>query len=59
MRSGIAPGALVREAQYAQSSPDFISKMSIALKEANEAEFWLYLPEDSGYLKKEISASLK
>ena len=36
LKAGTAPGALVREAEYGQSKPDFISKMSIALKEANE-----------------------
>jgi len=41
MRSGTAIGALVREAQFAESSADFIHKLSIALKEANETEYWL------------------
>ena len=36
LKAGTAPGGLVREAEYAQSKPDFISKMSIALKESNE-----------------------
>jgi four helix bundle protein len=35
LRSGTSVGALVKEAKYAQSQADFISKMSIALKEAN------------------------
>ena len=38
LKAGTSPGALVREAEFAQSKPDFISKMSIALKEANECE---------------------
>ena len=38
LRSGTSIGALVREAQYAQSTKDFINKLSIALKEANESE---------------------
>ena len=50
LRSGTAIGALIREAQYAQSRPDFINKMSIALKEANETEYWLNLFKDSGYI---------
>jgi four helix bundle protein len=50
LRSGTAVGALIREAEYAQSKPDFISKMSIALKEANETEYWLMLLKDSGYI---------
>ncbi|HIC39061.1 MAG TPA: four helix bundle protein [Candidatus Marinimicrobia bacterium] len=41
MKSGTAIGALVREAQFAESSADFIHKLSIALKEANETEYWL------------------
>lgn len=43
LRSGTAIGALVREAEYAQSRPDFISKLHIALKEANETEYWIEL----------------
>ena len=35
LKSGTAPSALIREAEYGQPKPDFISKMSIALKEAN------------------------
>ena len=41
MKSGTAVGALIREAEFAQSKLDFISKMSIALKEANESVYWL------------------
>lgn len=43
LRSGTAIGALVREAEQAESKPDFIHKMAIALKEANETEYWLDL----------------
>jgi four helix bundle protein len=43
LRSGTAVGALVREAEYAQSKADFINKLSIALKEANETEYWFDL----------------
>jgi len=39
LRSGTAIGALVREAEQAESKPDFIHKMAIALKEANETEY--------------------
>ena len=38
LRSGTAIGALVRESEHAQSTADFINKLSIALKEANETE---------------------
>ncbi len=41
IRSGTAIGALVREAEHAESKKDFIHKMSIALKEANETRYWL------------------
>ena len=43
MRSGTAIGALIREAEHAESKLDFIHKMSIALKEANETVYWLEL----------------
>ena len=49
LRSGTAIGALVAEAHYAQSSADFVSKMSIALKEANETCYWLNLLEQQAY----------
>lgn len=47
LRSATSIGANVREAQHAQSKKDFISKMSIALKEANESEYWLKLLKES------------
>lgn len=50
LRSGTAIGALIREAEYAQSDADFIHKFSIALKEASETSYWLSLLKDSGYL---------
>jgi four helix bundle protein len=42
-RSGTAIGALVREAQNGESLADFIHKMKVALKEADETEYWLLL----------------
>lgn len=42
-RSGTSIGANIREAHYAQSRDDFISKLEIALKEANETGYWLEL----------------
>jgi four helix bundle protein len=53
LRSGTAVGALVREAEYGQSKADFISKMNIALKEANETEYWIDLLKATGYLDQE------
>ncbi len=41
LRSGTAIGALIREAEFGQSKADFVNKMSISLKEANETEYWL------------------
>ena len=41
VRSGTSVGANVSEGQYAQSKADFLTKMTIALKEANETRFWL------------------
>ena len=41
MRSGTSVGANVSEAQFAQSKADFLTKMTIALKEANETRYWL------------------
>ena len=50
LRSGTAIGALIREAEHAQSKADFVSKMSIALKEANETDYWLDLLHQTGYI---------
>jgi four helix bundle protein len=52
LRSGTSIGANVREAEQAQSKPDFIHKLSIAIKETNETLYWLELLGQSGYLKK-------
>ncbi len=51
LRSGTAIGALIREAEFAQSTPDYINKFSIALKEANETLYWLDLLFQSGYIE--------
>jgi len=40
-RSGTSIGANIAESQYAQSRPDFLTKLTIALKEANETRFWI------------------
>jgi len=59
LRSGTSVGALVREAEYAQSKKDFINKLSISLKEANETDYWLSLLKDSEYISKEMHESIK
>ena len=48
--SGTAVGALIREAEHAESKADFIHKLSISLKEANETEYWLDLLKETNYL---------
>jgi len=58
LKSGTAPGALVREAEYAQSKADFISKLSIALKESNETDYWISLLRDSGFISGQTASDL-
>jgi four helix bundle protein len=58
LKSGTSIGALIREAEHAQSIADFISKMSIALKEANETEYWIMLLRDSCLLEVQLSSQL-
>ena len=58
-RSGTSIGANVRESKHAQSDADFLSKMSIAYKEADETDFWLNLLHDNGYLDDKQYDSLK
>lgn len=53
LRSGTAVGALISEAEFGQSKADFIHKLSIALKEANETKYWLNLLHDTDYLSEE------
>jgi four helix bundle protein len=50
LRSGTSIGANVREAEHAESKADFIHKLSISLKEANETEYWLELLNETNYL---------
>jgi four helix bundle protein len=50
LRSGTAIGALVHEAEEAESKSDFIHKMSVAQKEANESDYWIELLFQSAYL---------
>ncbi len=59
LRSGTAIGALVRESEFAQSRPDFINKLSIALKEANETDYWLNLLRDSEYITETSFSSIE
>ncbi|MDD5289854.1 MAG: four helix bundle protein [Patescibacteria group bacterium] len=59
LRSGTSMGALVREAEFAQSKADFINKMSVALKEANETRYWIDLLKETNYINLEMYESIK
>ena len=59
LRSGTSVGALIREAEFGQSKKDFINKMSIALKEANETLYWLDLLKDAEIIELNIYQKLK
>ena len=58
LRSGTSIGANVAEAEQAQSKPDFVSKMSIALKETSETKYWIKLLQATAYLSQEESSSI-
>ena len=51
LRSGTSIGANIHEAQYAQGTADFISKLELALKECFESEYWLELLFETGYIE--------
>ena len=53
MRSGTSIGAMVREAEQSESKADFIHKLAIAQKGANEAEYWIELLYQSEYMEKQ------
>jgi len=57
-RSGTSIGANIREAQYAHSKADFVAKLQIALKEANETGYWLELLFRTQYLSEKEYTSL-
>jgi four helix bundle protein len=59
LRCGTSIGALVKEAEHAQSKPDFINKMNVALKEANETEYWLMLLKDSNFIVEKSFISIQ
>jgi four helix bundle protein len=58
LRSGTAVGALIREAQNAESKADFIHKLSIAQKECDESIYWLDLLKETGYLNSKEHKSI-
>lgn len=57
-RSGTSIGANIYEANYAQGRKDFVSKMEIALKEANETGYWLELLHQTHYIDEETYKDL-
>ena len=59
VKSGTSIGANIREAQFAQSDADFISKLSIALKEGSETQYWLEVLSAAGYLTPRQYTSLR
>jgi four helix bundle protein len=59
LRCGTSIGALVREAEHAESKLDFIHKLAISQKEANESDYWLELLFQSDYLNEVQFESLK
>ncbi|WP_162126427.1 four helix bundle protein [Flavobacterium phycosphaerae] len=59
LRSGTSIGALVRESEQAESKLDFIHKLAIAQKEANESDYWVELLFQSGYLNETQFQSVK
>jgi four helix bundle protein len=58
LRSGTAIGALIKESEHAESTNDFIHKLSIAQKENNETIYWLELLKLSNYISEEMFESL-
>jgi four helix bundle protein len=59
LRSGTAIGALIKEAEFASSRQDFIFKLTISLKEANETVYWLSLLFDTDYINETQFIKLK
>lgn len=58
LKSSTSIGANINESIYAQSKKDFINKLSIALKEANETYYWLKLINDSNLISENITLEL-
>jgi four helix bundle protein len=58
LRSGTSPGAMIREAEFAESKSDFIHKMAVAQKETNEVMYWLELLYAAEYLSEQHFESI-
>lgn len=59
IRSGTSIGAIIREAEHAESLKDFVHKLSIGLKEANESDYWLDLLFATEFITKKMYESIK
>lgn len=59
LRCGTSVGANTYESLYAQTRADFISKLSIALKEASETSYWFIILHETGFLDEKLYTSLK
>lgn len=59
LRSGTSVGAMIREAEHAETKVDFKHKMGIAQKEINETIYWLEIMKETDYLTKEQFESMK
>lgn len=57
LRSGTSISANIHESEFAQSPADFVAKLSISLKEANETIYWLQLLDDTNSINKESAQS--
>jgi len=58
LKSGTSIGAQIRESEQGESKMDFIHKLAIALKEANETEYWLNILKDVGYIDERMFKSI-
>ena len=58
LRSGTSVGALVSESEFAQSHADFINKLTVGLKEANETKYWINLLYDTKFISEAMYTSL-
>ena len=58
IRSGTSIGAIIRETEHAESTKDFIHKLSVGLKEANESKYWLELLSANHFITKKMYDSL-
>lgn len=58
LRSGTAIGAMIREAEHAESTKDFLHKLNISLKEVNETKYWLDIMFATKYIDKKMYESI-